>query len=442
MTQPFNYMMNVQDPVQALQNGMAFGQQQRAGEQAMVMNDQTMGLRDAQEQRAQTAFGQQNTLFDQQQQDRAAGLEKAKAQQADLLGLAEKIASGEYSAADFAEIAAKHPDLVGEMGKMWEGTSAERKQADVAQLFKGVTAIKAGRPDLAVQMLEERAVAAENAGDKMEADIARATAAAIEADPAAGMASLGLLLQSVDPKAATAVFGEGKRVQSTNAYANGTTVTVFTDGSKQVSDAAGNVIGGVDAQAAVDAAIASEAQMRGGNAAATEAAKLDTRIDKGGTAAATEEAGKQAIAMSGKAFEDLNKVRTGITNIDTAIDALDRGGRAGAVDKYLPSITDASASLENAMNRMGLDVIGSVTFGALSEGEMRLAMETAVPRNLGQTELKQWLQRKRDAQEKAADALRAAAIYLGTPGNTLAGWLESQGPAFDPAEIEELIRGP
>ena len=48
----------------------------------------------------------------------------------------------------------------------------------------------------------------------------------------------------------------------------------------------------------------------------------------------------------------------------------------------MPSVTEASASLENAMNRMGLDVIGSVTFGALSEGEMRLAMDTAVPRGL------------------------------------------------------------
>ncbi len=79
------------------------------------------------------------------------------------------------------------------------------------------------------------------------------------------------------------------------------------------------------------------------------------------------------------------------------------------------------------MNQLGLDVIGSVTFGALSEGEMKLAMETAVPRNLDGPQLKEWLVQKRAAQEKAAKARRAAAIYLGTPGNTLKGWLESQG---------------
>lgn len=456
MPQPFDYTFDAIDPIAALQNGMAFGQQQRAGEQAMVMNDQTMNLRDSQEARAQTAFQQQNLLFDQQQQDRAEAQAKAKQMQADLAGLSEKIASGTYSSADFAAVAAQHPDLVDEMAKMWDGVSAERKQNDVAELFKGVTALKAGRPDLAIQMLEDRATAAENSGDQMEADIARATAAAIKADPAAGMTSLGLLLQTVDPEAAVSVFGEGRKVQSTNAYANGTTVTVFTDGSKEVTDATGAVLSGADAQAAVDAAMQSEAEQRGANSAAAEGGKLQTQIDMSTEAEAAKEAGKQAITKSGEAFDSLNKARSNIANINVAIDALDRGANSGAIAKYFPNITEASASLENAMNRLGLDVIGSVTFGALSEGEMRLAMETAVPRNLNEADLKQWLVSKKAAQEKAADALRTAAIYLGTPGNTLAGWLESQGKTtgaagsgspgssgdLSPDELDELMRGP
>jgi hypothetical protein len=427
MPAPFDYTLDIVDPVAAMQSGMAFGQNQRANEQAMVMNAQNMELAQSQEGRAQTAFQQQNLVFDQQQQDRAKAQEAAAAMQSDLAGLAAKIEGGDYSSQDFAAIAAKYPDLVDEMSKMWEGTTSERKAADVSQLFQGVSAIKAGRPDLAVQMLEERAVAAENSGDQREADIARATAAAIKADPAAGLTSLGLLLQTVDPDAAVSVFGEGRRVQSTNAYANGTTVTVFSDGSKEVTDAAGTVLAGPDAQIAVDAAIASEATLRGGNAAASEEGKLKTKIDLGGEAAASEEAGKQAIAKSGEAFDSLNKVQKNLANINVAIDAIDNGAAAGAIEKYFPDITTASASLTNAMNQLGLDVIGSVTFGALSEGEMKLAMETAVPRNLDGPELREWLVQKKAAQEKAADALRAAAIYLGTPGNTLKGWLESQG---------------
>lgn len=425
MGQPFDYSLNAIDPVAAMQSGMAFGQQQRANEQAMVLNQN-------QDQRAQTAFEQTNLTFDQAQADRAALMEQQRAMNADLASLAGRIASGNYSAQDFAAVAAKYPDLADEMSKMWEGQSSERKAADVANLFKGVAAIKSGRPDLAVTMLEERAVAAENAGDQMEADVARATAAAIKADPNAGLTSLGLLLQTVDPAAATQIFGEGRRVQSSNAYANGTTVTVFTDGTKEVTDAAGSVLSGQAAQTAVDAALASEATMRGANSAAATAGKLTTEADLGTQAEAAKAAGAQAIAKSGEAFDSLNKAKANIANVNTAIDALDRGANAGAIAKYFPNVTEASASLENAMNRLGLDVIGAVTFGALSESEMKLAMETAVPRNLNEADLRQWLVAKKEAQVKAADALRAAAIYLGTPGNTLAKWLQ-ENPATQAA---------
>ena len=451
---PFDYSMNVLDPVAALQSGMAFGQQQRAGEQAIDMNAQSMDLRGSQEARAQTAFDQQTTQFDQGQQDRTAAMEAARAMNADLAAFADRVETGDYDVNDFAAMSTKYPDLASQLMEGWDGLSLERKTADTASLVKGLTAIKAGRPDLAVSMLEERATAADNSGEKQDADISRALAAAIKGDPASGTVALGMLLQSIDADAAKGLFGEGRSVQSTNAYANGTTVTVFNNGSKEVTDAAGNVLQGPEAQAAVDAGVQSEAAMRGGNAGASEEAKLGARIDLGGEAAASEEAGKQAIAKSGEAFDSLNKAKANIVNVDNAIAAIDGGANAGVIAKYFPNITAASASLENAMNRLGLDVIGSVTFGALSEGEMKLAMETAVPRNLGEADLKQWLVSKKAAQEKAVDALRAAAIYLGTPGNTLAGWMQGQGatapaagsnsppPAFDQSEIDALMAGP
>ncbi len=104
---------------------------------------------------------------------------------------------------------------------------------------------------------------------------------------------------------------------------------------------------------------------------------------------------------------------------------------------------------------MGLDVVGSVTFGALSEGEMRLAMQTAAPRDLSPPELRNWLARKRDAQIKAADMLADAAQYLTKPGNTINGWIErnraakasgdpsaatTPPPANDSGGIDDLVR--
>ena len=209
--QPFDYTMpGAINPVDAMFGGMQFGQQQRAGEQQMQ-------LAQSQEQRAQTQFGQQNIQFDQAQQDRAAALKaamEAKAQaakmQGDLAGLAGKVQAGAATSADFTAMALQYPDLTDEMAKMWEGQSAERKQNDTANIYKAAAAIKAGKPEIALTMLEDRAVAAEAAGDKQEADVARAMAAGIKADPSAGLATLGLLLHSVDEKATVDLFGEPK----------------------------------------------------------------------------------------------------------------------------------------------------------------------------------------------------------------------------------------
>ena len=137
-------------------------------------------------------------------------------------------------------------------------------------------------------------------------------------------------------------------------------------------------------------------------------------------------AGKQAVKASGDAFESLGKVSQNIVNIDDAIAAIDSGAQTGVVQSMLPSVRTASIELDNVQKRMGLDVIGSVTFGALSEGELNLALDTALPTNLTPPKLRQWLTKKKDAQQKLAKYLSDAAIYLGKPGNTVASWAELQ----------------
>jgi len=95
---------------------------------------------------------------------------------------------------------------------------------------------------------------------------------------------------------------------------------------------------------------------------------------------------------------------------------------------------------------MGLDVIGSVTFGALSEGEMRLAMDTAVPRGLQPEQLRSWLSKKREAQQKAAEMLGDAAQFLTVPGNTINDWIKKNraanggGQASTPAQAGGPVR--
>ena len=144
------------------------------------------------------------------------------------------------------------------------------------------------------------------------------------------------------------------------------------------------------------------------------------------------EAGKVTIEMAQGAIERLGNVGKNIGNYDAAIAAIDGGAASGAIMKYLPDITTASATLTNTMNQLGLDVISSVTFGALSEAEMKLAMETAVPRNLSPIELRKWLVEKRDAQINASEALYRAATFLSNPKNTLEDWVEESKPQAQP----------
>ena len=211
--------------------------------------------------------------------------------------------------------------------------------------------------------------------------------------------------------------------------------TIFNmrDGSLQVVTIGGETLTG---QAAVDFVRTAQENYTN-DQRSIYSARQDGRnqadIESGGTAAATIEAATNSINLGKEAWSAYGQLNSSISTMDEAIAALDAGGKSGAFQKFLPNITESSARLNNAMDRMGLDVISATTFGALSEGELRLAMETAVPRNLDEAELRSWLTRRRDAQAKAADMLANAAQYLSTPGNNLKGWIDQNRGSSTPA---------
>ena len=59
-------------------------------------------------------------------------------------------------------------------------------------------------------------------------------------------------------------------------------------------------------------------------------------------------------------------------------------------------------------------MIGSVTFGALSEGELALALQTALPTNLTEKALADWLRTKKAGQKKLAGYLTQQAEFFST----------------------------
>jgi hypothetical protein len=138
------------------------------------------------------------------------------------------------------------------------------------------------------------------------------------------------------------------------------------------------------------------------------------------------EALKSAQARSEKAIDSIVSIRSEVGNLDEAIQAIEEGAESGRISNWLPSFRKSTIKLESAAKRLGLNVVTATTFGALSEGELKLAMDVAVPRDLGPQDLKDWLTSRRDARIKLSRELENMAIALGTEGITGAEYLKRQ----------------
>ncbi len=121
--------------------------------------------------------------------------------------------------------------------------------------------------------------------------------------------------------------------------------------------------------------------------------------DAGGKTAASAKAALSVKAAQ-DAFEQVVTIDAGIRLLDEGIAELESGADVGILDKFLPSIKEASSRFDNVADRMGLQVVSSVTFGALSAGELKVAMDTAVPPNLDNKQLAKWFKDRKAAQTK------------------------------------------
>jgi hypothetical protein len=149
-------------------------------------------------------------------------------------------------------------------------------------------------------------------------------------------------------------------------------------------------------------------------------------------------AAAESIKVAAESFKTLGSVRKNIANMDEGIRLLDEGAKTGVIESRLPSVRAASVKLDNLRNRLGLDIIGATTFGNLSEGELEFALSSALPTGLDEPELLKWMQDKRDAQHKVAANLEEAALFLGTPGKTMADFIKMKKEEREAKAREEL----
>jgi len=138
-------------------------------------------------------------------------------------------------------------------------------------------------------------------------------------------------------------------------------------------------------------------------------------------------------------FGKAAQITENIATIDEAIKQIDAGAKRGPVLNFLPSITPASSALDTALTRMGLDVISTVTFGALSEAEMNAAMATAYPQNMNEQDLRKWLLDRKNGLIKLRKYSEEAAIYLSNPMNTIEEWKQRMIDRRDQSVANEQV---
>ena len=132
---------------------------------------------------------------------------------------------------------------------------------------------------------------------------------------------------------------------------------------------------------------------------------------------------KNSSEAAKEAYDNLSLAREKIGVYDEAIAALDSNAGTGAVQKYLPSIRAASIRLDNARKRLGLNNLASFK-GSTTEKELDISLDTAIPDNMDEPELKKWLLEQKQRQETQADILQEAVGFLET--GTLGEWLEQR----------------
>ncbi len=131
-----------------------------------------------------------------------------------------------------------------------------------------------------------------------------------------------------------------------------------------------------------------------------------------------------------KGVEKIQKINVGIQNIDKAVALLNEGAGVGAIERWIPSIKGSTTALNNLQSTMALDVIGAVTFGALSQGELDLAKNVALNTKLDTPELIADLQARKIAQEKLRSYFNEQIQFL-DQGGSVAGFLRSKQRELD-----------
>lgn len=280
------------------------------------------------------------------------------------------------TAEDYARVSMQFPQLSRGLMDTFSALDDTRKRGTVQVLAQAATALKNGNADRAIRLAEDYASAAEAAGDPQGAATARSMAQIMKTQPDAALASLGVAIHGLDPDTATFVFGGGERkVSRTVPYRNGTDVTFYSNGDKEVRDAAGRVYTDpAEVQALIDEAVRFGVSEQGDRAFVRGLGANEADIATGAAAEAENARGTVEGTAAGEAnvgaADAARKAQAGVDLITSIINDPALGAITGNIEGRLPpgirggqAGVDLAAKIEQLQGQVFLQAFESLKGG-------------------------------------------------------------------------------
>ena len=137
----------------------------------------------------------------QQQRAAQAAAEQAAAEKAEQQQVLSDLASKPNATAqDYARVMTRYPGLAEPLKKASDALAPEIKQARISLGYQALSAVRSGKPEIAVKLLNSQAEAARGSGDEQNAKGYETWAKLIELDPQGAGTSVGLMLAGIDDK--------------------------------------------------------------------------------------------------------------------------------------------------------------------------------------------------------------------------------------------------
>jgi hypothetical protein len=104
-----------------------------------------------------------------------------------------------------------------------------------------------------------------------------------------------------------------------------------------------------------------------------------------------------------EAMNAANILQGNVSKYGQALEASEGGAQSGVVRQFLPALDAQTAELRRLGSLLGIDIINSATFGALSATELNLALSTGLDLGLSPSELQEDLKKRIAASQKLYD---------------------------------------